>query len=140
MTNETKTLGTIDILYFNFKDAGLFLGCVGTKSQIQHMRAYEYYQRERHGRLISDFINRALANDLFCYLEGETLSGKLLEFLLNTKIAKTGKKINEALWFEAVFLVSPRAINKRLGIPMEELIKLRNDSVWAGIFDFEEPI
>lgn len=139
MDQEEKVRGKIDVLYFDFVNFGLFLGCVGTRSQIQNMRAYEHFRKELHNETsLSDFINRALSNDLFCFLRGETLYGKILAMIFNRKISHAGKKITEIQWFEAVFMVSPVAVGRRLAISNEEIKEHQKNSMWASIFDYEE--
>ena len=75
MNQEVITREKIDVLYLDFVELGLFLGCVGTKAQIQNLRAYEHFRKELHSATsLTDFLNGTLSYDLFCYLSGETLS------------------------------------------------------------------
>ena len=139
MNQEVITREKIDVLYLDFVELGLFLGCVGTKAQIQNLRAYEHFRKELHSATsLTDFLNRTLSYDLFCYLSGETLYGKLLALKWNRKIAKAGRKIKEVHWLEAVFMVSPAAVGKQLGLSNEEIKELQKNSMWASIFDYED--
>ena len=139
MSQDNRKTGKIDVLCFNFVECGLFLGCVGSREQIQNMRAYEHFRKELHNKTaLSDYINRALSNDLFCYFSGETISGKLLAWNYNRKVAKLGKKINEVHWMEAVVLVSPKAVSEKLGVSLGEINALRKESMWANKFDINE--
>ena len=141
MTKKARVLETIDVVFFNFTEIGLFLGCVGSKSQIQQMRAYEYFRKEQKRKTaLTDFLKRALSHGLYCFLQGETLYGKLLAWILNSKISKTGQKIEESLWMEAVFFVSPKAISDKLGISLEEMQKLRKGSIWCNLYDCGEQL
>ena len=138
MSQEKKELEKIDVLYFNFKGSGVFLGCVGTKYQIQQIHAYQYFQKDRQDNIyLIDFIKRALANDIFCYISGSTFKGKLQAFVLNNMIKKSGKKIDEPQWLEALLLVSPKSISNILNVSHEEVKEMQRDSIWLSKFDYD---
>lgn len=138
MSQEKKELEKIDVLYFNFKGLGVFLGCVGTEYQIQQMRAYQYFQKDRQENIyLIDFIKRVLANDLFCYIDGYTFKGKLHAFILNSMVKRTGKKIDEPQWLEALLLAYPKAMSNILEISHEEAKEMQKDSIWLSKFDYD---
>lgn len=141
MRQEMNELEKIDVLYANFQDLGIFVGCVGTQMQIQRLQAYLHFQKEsKRAPYLVEFVKRALSNKIYCYVDGHGFRGKLISVLLNKKLAKTGKKINEARWNEALLLVHPERISMITGISKEEIKEMQKQTKWEGIFAYEEYI
>lgn len=141
MSQEKNELEKIDVLYANFQDLGIFVGCVGTRMQLQRLQAYLHFQKEsKRAPYLVEFVKRALSNKIYCYVEGNGLQGKLTAALLNKKLAKTGKKITEARWNEALILVHPERISMITGISKEEIKEMQKQTKWEGVFDYDEYI
>ena len=141
MSQGKNELEKIDVLYANFKDLGIFVGCVGSQKQIQRLQAYLHFQKEsKNTPYLVEFIKRALSNQIYCYVGGHGLKGKLISGLINKKLAKTGNKINEARWNEALILVHPERISMITGISKEEIKEMQKQTKWEGLFAYDEYI
>ena len=139
MGPKTKEIEKIDVLYCNCKGVALFIGCVGSQEQIKLMHSYIHFQKEQQGPFnIMGFINRAIAHGTYCYVEGNNLFGKLIAVFINKKIGKSGNRIGETMWNEAMILKFPEGIRQIMEKTKEEVKELQKKSAWLEKFDYEK--